>query len=304
MPRAPLSPALASMTGFARDRGEANGISWVWEVKSVNGRGLDVRFRLPPGWDGVEPALKDAAQAKLKRGSISAGLSVRRDEQAARPMLDRAALEAALAIVAEVQALLPAAPPPPATALLSLPGVMRAASEEEPDEALLAARAAAVTESFARALAALESSRRAEGARIGAVLAAKLDEIEGLVASAEADAATQPEAIRDRLVTALRALADQSPALTEDRIAAEAALLASRADVREEIDRLHAHIAAARALMVEGTLVGRRLDFLTQEFNREANTLCSKAASRTLTATGLALKAAIEQFREQVQNLE
>lgn len=292
------------MTGFARDRGEANGISWVWEVKSVNGRGLDLRFRLPPGWDGVEPALKDAAQAKLKRGSISAGLAVRRDEQAQRPTLDRAALEAALAMLSEVQAMVPGTPPPPATALLALPGVMRAAAEEEPDEALLAARAAAVTESFNRALAALDASRRAEGARIGAVLGAKLDEIEGLVAAAEADAATQPEAIRDRLVTALRALADQSPALTEDRIAAEAALLASRADVREEIDRLHAHIAAARALLAEGTLVGRRLDFLTQEFNREANTLCSKAASRTLTATGLALKAAIEQFREQVQNLE
>jgi uncharacterized protein (TIGR00255 family) len=181
---------------------------------------------------------------------------------------------------------------------------MRSAVEEEPDEALLAARAAAVTESFTRALAALDAARRGEGARIGAVLAAKLGEIEALVAEAEADAATQPAAIRDRLVASLRALAGETPALTEERIAAEAALLASRADVREELDRLHAHIAAARALLAEGTLVGRRLDFLTQEFNREANTLCSKAASRSLTATGLALKAAIEQFREQVQNLE
>jgi uncharacterized protein (TIGR00255 family) len=292
------------MTGFARDRGEAHGIAWVWEVKSVNGRGLDVRFRLPPGWDAVEAGLRDVAQRRLKRGSVSAGLTVRRDEAANRPVLDRAALEAAVALVAEVQAMLPTCPPPPATALLALPGVMRSAAEEEPDEVLLAARAASVTESFSRALAALDAARRAEGARIGAVLCARLDEIEALVADAERDAATQPDAVRDRLVASLQALAGQSPALTEERIAAEAALLASRADVREELDRLHAHIAAARALMAEGTLVGRRLDFLTQEFNREANTLCSKAASRTLTATGLALKAAIEQFREQVQNLE
>ncbi|WP_291297075.1 YicC/YloC family endoribonuclease [Elioraea sp.] len=292
------------MTGFARDRGEGSGIAWVWEVKSVNGRGLDVRFRMPPGWDGIEAGLRDAAQKALKRGSVSAGLAVRNDQAANRPSLDRAALDAAIALVAEVQALLPGAPSPPATALLALPGVMLQAAEEEPDEALLAARAAAVTASFGRALAALDASRRDEGARIGAVLAAKLDEIDTLVAAAEADAATQPAAVRDRLAASLRALADQTPALTEERIAAEAALLASRADVREELDRLHAHIAAARALLAEGTLVGRRLDFLTQEFNREANTLCSKAASRTLTATGLALKAAIEQFREQVQNLE
>jgi len=299
-----LSPSLASMTGFSRDRGEGSGIAWVWELKSVNGRGLDLRFRLPPGWEAIEQGLKEAAQARLKRGSVNATLSVRREEEAGRPTLDRAALAAAIALAAEVQAMLPGSPPPSATDLLSLPGVMRSAAEEEPDEALLAARAAAVTESFCRALAQLDAARRGEGARIGAVLAAKLGEIEALVAEAEADAATQPAAVRDRLVASLRALADQTPALTEDRIAAEAALLASRADVREELDRLHAHIAAARALLAEGALVGRRLDFLTQEFNREANTLCSKAASRSLTATGLALKAAIEQFREQVQNLE
>jgi uncharacterized protein (TIGR00255 family) len=292
------------MTGFSRDRGEAHGIAWVWEVKSVNGRGLDVRFRLPPGWDAIEQGLKDLAQSVLRRGSVSAVLSVKRDESANRPVLDRAALEAGIRLVAEVQAMLPASPAPPATALLALPGVMRQATDDEPDDALLAARTAAVTESFCRALTALDAARRGEGARIGAVLAAKLDEIEALVAAAEADAATQPAAVRERLIASLTALAGQVPALSEERIAAEAALLASRADVREELDRLHAHIAAARALLAEGTLVGRRLDFLTQEFNREANTLCSKSASRTLTATGLALKAAIEQLREQVQNLE
>lgn len=300
----PLSPDLASMTGFARDRGEAHGIAWVWELKSVNGRGLDLRFRLPPGWDAIEPGLRKAAEGRLKRGSLSATLSIRRQDETGRPVLDRAALETAIALAAEVRALLPDSPPPRATDLLALPGVLRSTALEEPDEALMEARLGAVAESFAQALAALDQARRAEGARLGAVLAARLAELEALVAEAEADAATQPRAVRDRLVASLRALASETPALSEERIAAEAALLASRADVREELDRLSAHIAAARALLAEGRLVGRRLDFLTQELTREANTLCAKAASRSLTATGLALKAAIEQFREQVQNLE
>ncbi len=304
MPTLPLSADLTSMTGFSRARGEGFGISWVWEVKSVNGRGLDIRFRLPPGWDHAEQALRDIAQKSLRRGSVSANLSVKRDETLSRPCVDRAALDAARALGAEVQAVGPGSPAPPATAILALPGVVRVAAEEEPDEALIARRSAAVTESFARALAALAEARRAEGARIGAVLAAKLGEIDALVTAAEAAAALQPAALRERLVSTLRSLADQTPALSEDRIAAEAALLASRADVREELDRLHAHIAAARALLAEGTLTGRRLDFLTQEFNREANTLCSKSSSRSLTEIGLSLKAAIEQFREQVQNLE
>jgi uncharacterized protein (TIGR00255 family) len=304
MPSSAPLPSLASMTGFARDRGEGCGIAWVWEVKSVNGRGLDLRFRLPPGWDAIEPALKEAAQAVLRRGSVTAALTVSREAAASGPSLDRDALAAALKLVAEVQAMLPASPAPPATAILAMPGVLKSAAEAEEDEAVVAARESAVAAGFTRALAALDSARRAEGARIGAVLAARLAEIEALVLEAERDAATQPAAIRDRLAASLRALAGETPALTEERIAAEAALLAARADVREELDRLSAHFAAARALLAEAAPVGRRLDFLTQELNREANTLCAKAASVSLTATGLALKAAIEQFREQVQNLE
>jgi uncharacterized protein (TIGR00255 family) len=300
----PLSPALASMTGFSRDRGEAHGIAWVWELKSVNSRGLELRFRLPPGWDAIEPGLKEAAQAVLRRGSVNAALSVRSEAETGRPVVDREALGVMLALVAELREKLPQSPPPDIATILSLPGVLRSGAEEEPDEALAAARAEAVGQSFRRALAALDAARRGEGARIGRVLAARLQEIEALVAQAEASAATEPASIRDRLVASLRALGGETPALTEERIAAEAALLASRADVREELDRLQAHLAAARALLAEGAGVGRRLDFLAQEFNREANTLCAKAASPGLTATGLALKAAIEQFREQVQNLE
>jgi uncharacterized protein (TIGR00255 family) len=298
------SPLLASMTGFARHRGEAHGIAWVWEVKSVNGRGLDVRFRLPNGLDAIEPALREAAQKLIRRGNVSAGLTVRRDEAAARPTLDPAALEAALALVEQVRARIPDSPAPTAESVLALPGVLRAPTAEEPDEAVEEARRGAIAESFREAIAVLATTRREEGARIGVVLAARLDEIEALVKAAEADAATQPAALRDKLATALRNLLDQVPQLPEERLAQEVALLAARADVREEIDRLHAHIAQARALLAEGALVGRRLDFLTQEFNREANTLCSKAAAPSLTSTGLALKAAIEQFREQVQNLE
>jgi uncharacterized protein (TIGR00255 family) len=291
------------MTGFARHRGEGHGIAWVWEVKSVNGRGLDLRFRLPNGFDELEPPLRETAQRLIRRGNVSATLSVRRDEAAARPTLDPAALEAALALIGEIRARIPDAPAPSAEAVLALPGVLRAPTAEE-DEAVEEARHGAIAASFRAAVEALAAARRDEGARIGAVLSAKLDEIEALVQAAEADAATQPAALRDKLTAALRALLDQVPQLPEERLAQEVALLAARADVREEIDRLHAHIAQARALLAEGALVGRRLDFLTQEFNREANTLCSKAAAPSLTATGLALKAAIEQFREQVQNLE
>ncbi|WP_439578438.1 YicC/YloC family endoribonuclease [Elioraea sp.] len=298
------SPMLASMTGFARHRGEDHGIAWVWEVKSVNGRGLDVRFRLPNGLDAVEPALRDAAQKLIRRGNISAALTVRHDEAASRPTLDPAALDAALALVEQVRARIPDSPAPTAESVLALPGVLRPPAAEEEDEAVQEARRSAIAASFRAAIEALAEARREEGSRIGAVLAAKLDEIEALVTTAEADAATQPAALRDKLTTALQGMLDQVPQLPEERLAQEVALLAARADVREEIDRLHAHIAQARALLAEGALVGRRLDFLTQEFNREANTLCSKAAAPSLTATGLALKAAIEQFREQVQNLE
>jgi uncharacterized protein (TIGR00255 family) len=292
------------MTGFARQRGEGHGIAWVWEVKSVNGRGLDIRFRLPNGLDALEPALRETAQRLIRRGNVSATLSVRRDDAAARPKLDPAVLEAALALIEQVRARIPGAPAPSAEAVLALPGVLRAPAAEEADEPEEEARREAIAASFRAAIEALAAARRGEGARIGAVLAAKLDEIEALVATAEADAATQPAALREKLLAALRGLLDQVPQLPEERLAQEVALLAARADVREEIDRLHAHIAQARALLAEGVLVGRRLDFLTQEFNREANTLCSKAAAPSLTATGLALKAAIEQFREQVQNLE
>ncbi len=292
--------SIASMTGFARTDGSVEGAAWAWELRSVNGRGLDLKLRLPPGCDLLEPALRAAASAVLKRGNVSANASLARDDTR-RLVADPVALDAVLALALQLAARIPGAPPPTAEGLLALPGVLRAATgtdaEASPD-----ALHAALQAGFGAALAALAQSRRAEGARIGAVLATLLDEIAALRAQAGTEAADQPAQQRARLQEALAAL--QASGLPEERLAQEVALLATRSDVREELDRLDSHIAAARALLAEDAAVGRRLDFLVQEFVREINTLCSKSASTALTGTGLRLKAAIEQFREQVQNIE
>jgi uncharacterized protein (TIGR00255 family) len=289
---------LASMTGFAHAEGTDAGLGWAWELRSVNGRGLDLRMRLPPGWDALEPALRDAAGKLLKRGNITANLTVKR-EATTRLVADPAVLDHLLALAMALHARLPGSEMPRADALLALPGVLRPATAEEEERPL-----AAVQAGFAQALAGLVSSRAAEGARLEAVLSGLLAEISTQCAQAKLLAAEQPVAQRNRLTEALAELLRDNPALPEERIAQEVALLATRSDVREELDRLDSHIAAARDLLAEGVAVGRRLDFLVQEFNREANTLCSKSVSAALTATGLRLKAAIEQLREQVQNIE
>jgi len=287
------------MTGFARAEGTADGFAWAWELRSVNGRGLDLRLRLAPGTDALEPALREAAGRVLKRGNVTANLTLRREE-ISRLAPDPAALEQALRLALELAARIPGAPAPRAEALLALPGVLRPAAAE-PDSV---PPAAAIQAGFAAALAALVTARNAEGARLGTILRAQLAEITALHAEASRIAADQPAAHRARLMENLRALLAESPSLPEERIAQEVALLAARSDVREELDRLASHIEAAHALLATGENIGRRFDFLVQEFNREANTLCSKSASAALTATGLKLKATIEQLREQVQNIE
>ncbi len=292
---------LASMTGFARCAGTCEGLAWAWELRSVNGRGLELRLRLPAGFDALEPALREAAAGPLRRGNVSASLTVRR-EQAPLLAPDPPALEQVLALVTALAARIPGAPPPRAEALLALPGMLRPALADE--ATMSAAQRDAVAAGFAEALAELATARRAEGGRLGTVLVALLEEIAALLAEARTQAAGQPAAHRARLMETLRELLREAPTLPEERIAQEVALLAARSDVREELDRLASHVEAARALLREPAPVGRRLDFLVQEFNREANTLCSKSASVALTATGLALKSAIEQMREQVQNIE
>ena len=296
-----MTSPLASMTGFARSAGSTDGLAWTWELRSVNGRGLELRLRLPPGLDALEPVLRDAAGKALKRGNVTANLTARREE-GARLAPDPAALEQVLALATALAARIPDAPPPRAEALLALPGVLRPAVADE--AAVTDVQMAAVRDSFAAALAALVAARRAEGARLATVLDTLLGEIAALHARAAAEAADQPAAHRARLLETLTELLREAPSLPEERIAQEVALLAARSDVREELDRLASHIQAARALLAEGAQVGRRLDFLVQEFNRETNTLCSKSSSVALTATGLALKSAIEQLREQVQNIE
>jgi uncharacterized protein (TIGR00255 family) len=295
--------ALASMTGFARSDGAADGLSWVWELRSVNGRGLDLRLRLPGGFDSLEPALREAAGKSLRRGNITANLTTKR-EDTARTSIDAAVLDEMLALTLAIAARIPGAPPPRAEALLTLPGVIRQQAAEEPDPARNAALGRVLSAGFDSALAGLAAARAAEGARLEAILRGFLAEIAGLCAAAATEAAGQPQAQQARMQESIRTLLAELPALPAERIAQEVAILASRSDVREELDRLDAHLHAAEALLAEGGAIGRRFDFLVQEFNREANTLCSKSATVALTATGLKLKAAIEQLREQVQNVE
>jgi uncharacterized protein (TIGR00255 family) len=296
-----MSAAIASMTGFARAEGIVQGLSWTWELRGVNGRGLDLRFRLPNGWDSHEAVWRDLAGKALKRGNVTANLTIKRGSET-RLELDPAALEQVLAIVTDLHRRIPGSPPPAAEALLSLPGVLRQAQVDQHDDRALAGPD--VHAGFVAALNDLVAARKAEGARLADVLTGQLADIARLCADAAVQAAGQPEAQRARMLDNLKTLLRETPNLSEDRVAQEVAILASRSDVREELDRLSSHIAAAHDLLREAVNVGRKLDFLTQEFNREANTLCSKSASTALTATGLKLKAAIEQLREQVQNIE
>lgn len=293
---------VASMTGFARAEGHAEGFGWVWEIKSVNSKSLDLRFRLPPGYDGIEPPLRAQLAERLKRGAVSINLAITRNAAAGALRVNRAALAEILALAKELGTETGAAPPR-LDGLLALRGVLESADETE-DPAIIAQRQADALKNFAAALDQLVKMRAAEGKRLAAVLAARLDEIAALVKAAERGAAAQPAAAKARLKELLAALTEAVPALSEERLAQEAALIVARGDIREELDRLAAHLDAARGLLKEGVAIGRRLDFLCQEFNREANTLGAKAGDLELTRIGLALKAAIEQLREQVQNIE
>jgi len=299
---APALGAIASMTGFARTEGDAEGFAWSWEIKSVNGKSLDLRFRLPVGFDGLELPLRALVGERLKRGSVTINLAVARTGAGAGLQLNRAVLDQVLALARELAREIDASPPR-IDGLLALRGVLES-GEEMPDRATRQRREALLLTDCRKALEALVEMRGAEGGRIGSVLAERLQEVADLVAAAESCAAAQPDAIRARLRSLVQTLVESVPAIPEERLMQEAALLVARGDIREELDRLAAHIAAARELLHSGGAIGRRLDFLCQELNREANTLCSKSADVELTRIGLDLKAAIEQLREQVQNIE
>jgi uncharacterized protein (TIGR00255 family) len=291
----------ASMTGFARAQGEAHGISWAWEIKSVNGRTLDLRVRLSPGFDGLEAELRGMVAQRFRRGTLTANLGVTRTAPP-EVRVNRTALAQLVALVNELAAEIEAAPPR-LDGLLGLRGVIE--TVDDADDAVAEARRAAILRSWAQALDRLAAARAEEGERVVAALRTQLGEMAELTARAADRAAAQPAAIRERLLAALAHLIGTgTPSLPEERIAQEVALHAARADIREEIERLRAHIEQAGQLLDDDDAVGRRLDFLCQELNREANTLCSKSADVELTRIGLGLKAVIEQFREQVQNLE
>jgi uncharacterized protein (TIGR00255 family) len=299
---AEIPPELASMTGFARVAEPGDAL--VVEIRSVNGRGLDIKLRLPPGLDRLEAVLRPIAERALGRGNVTATISRKREE---RPglVVDPVALEAMLRAIEDIRARLPDAPAPCAEAVLALPGVLnREDGVERADPASDRTMERNIVGLFERAVVALDLSRRAEGARLAVILAATLDRIEDLTVRARSLAQGQAERHMARLQSALAALLGGAEPVAPERLAQEIAILAAKSDVTEELDRLEAHGAAARALLAEARAVGRRLDFLVQEFNREANTLCSKSASLPLTALGLELKAAIEQLREQVANVE
>jgi len=294
--------ALSSMTGFARSHGVCGSYAWPWEIKSVNGKGLDLRLRLPPGWDAIEVPVRSRASAALARGSVQANLTVERNGVAPVVRVNVAVLEAVLAAMRQLATQIEASPPT-LDGVLALKGVMEVGDIEESEEERRSAEAAVIA-GFATAIGALAEMRQHEGEALGRVLAARLDEITALVERADRSPGRQAEAIRARLAEQIAVLLSQSDRFDPDRLHQEAILIAAKADIREELDRLAAHAAQAQRLIGQGGSVGRRLDFLAQEFNREANTLCAKANDVELTNIGLELKAAVEQFREQVQNVE
>jgi uncharacterized protein (TIGR00255 family) len=297
-----MATPLASMTGYARAQGGVPGIGFSVEIKSVNARGLDMRMRLTPGYDALEPEIRRRVSKALSRGSISVTLNIEREGEEGRVVINHAALDAVLGALREVGGRIDAAKPT-LDGILGLKGVLEqhdAPLDADAEERLHAA----IYEAVDKALADLQSARQGEGRALKDILSRQVDEIARLRDLAEAHPGRGRDVILARLKAQIIDLMASSTGLSEDRLMQEALLLATKADIREELDRLTAHVASARTLLKDGGPAGRKLDFLSQEFNREANTLCSKSNAVELTAIGLDLKAVIDQFREQVQNLE
>ena len=293
---------ISSMTGFARISGEADGYTWNWEVRSVNGRNLDARLRLPSGFDTLETDLRAALNARFARGHFSINLHADRGASAQSVRLNREVFDQIALIVRDLERT-PGTQPAGLDGLLGLRGVLEVSEPDETEDEKNQ-RGAEVLASFNEAIDALEATRHEEGARIGQILVAQIEEISELGARAAKAAAARSEKMRERLSTQVKTLLAETSAVPEDRLAQELALLVVKADVSEEIDRLNAHVESARELLSGGGAIGRRLDFLCQEFNREANTICSKAGDVALTRIGLDLKVLIDRVREQVQNIE
>ena len=292
---------ISSMTGFSREAGFTAPFQWHWEIKTVNSKGLDLRLRLPAGFDSLDVPARAAIAKALSRGACYANLTVVRESPTVTARINRDLLT----YLMETLAALPrpdAIGPATLDGLLSVRGVIETAEDQE-DEAAFAAAQAAILKGLDAALAQLQAMRRGEGAALTTFMRQRLDRIETLTRAADASPARQPQAVREKLRQAVAQL-HEIGRFDETRLYQESVLLAAKADIREELDRLLSHVGAARKLLSEGGAVGRRLDFLAQEFGRETNTLCAKSNDATLTDLGLELKVEVEQMREQAQNIE
>lgn len=293
---------LVSMTGFTRASGALDGYHWTWEIKTVNGKGLDLRLRLPNGFDELDRPVRALMSKRLARGSCFITLTLQTEGASQSLRVNQDVLDGVLDAMKLVGDQLDVAKPS-LDGILAIKGVMEPVEQEESEEAR-AALIKALLDSCEAAVADLDASRRNEGAMLDDITRQRIDEIEALTKQAEDCPARSADAIREKLRQSIDRILESDKGFDEDRLYQEAVLLAGKADIREELDRLYAHCTAARSLLEEGKPVGRKLDFLAQEFNREANTLCSKSNDTNLTAIGLDLKATIEQLREQIQNVE
>ena len=294
--------ALSSMTGFARSHGASGPYAFEWELKSVNAKGYDLRVRLPQGWDELEAHAKKRAGEMLARGTVYANLNIKRANAASSVRINEDVLSAIVKVAHELAGKIDAVAPS-IDGLLAIKGVIEVVEPDSNEDEDKAAKAAAA-KAFDEALDDLVAMRRREGTSLGQILAQRLDEIEGLSKKAEAAPGRKPEAVRARLAEQVAALLETTDRFDPDRLSQEALLIAAKADIREELDRIASHLSQARELIGKGGPIGRRLDFLAQEFHREVNTTCSKSNDLELTNTGLEMKSVVEQFREQVQNLE
>jgi uncharacterized protein (TIGR00255 family) len=294
--------ALSSMTGFARSHGTSGPYAFEWELKSVNAKGFDLRVRLPPGWDDLEAFAKKRAAEVLSRGTVYANLNVKRTNAVSTVRINEDVLGSIVKVAGVLAGKIDAVAPS-IDGLLAIKGVIELV-EPESNEAEDKAAKAAASAAFDQALMELVEMRRREGLTLGQILSQRMEEIERLARQAEAAPGRKPDAIRARLAEQIATLLETSDRFDPDRLNQEALLLAAKADIREELDRIASHVSQARDLIGKGGPVGRRLDFLAQEFNREVNTCCSKSNDLELTNTGLEMKNVVEQFREQVQNLE
>ncbi|MFC5384368.1 YicC/YloC family endoribonuclease [Aquamicrobium segne] len=294
---------LQSMTGFSRAAVDHDGYAIAWELKSVNGKTSEVRLRLPPGFERLEPSIRPLIQKRFTRGSFQANLTISRPAGTTpQPVVNEAFLKDIAGLAMRLQEQFGIAAPS-ADGLLALRGVLETPETIDTPQTR-ADLDAVIGQVLEEALAGLEQARQAEGQALQMLLIGHIERIEALTLQAEADPSREIAAIRARLAEQVRLLLDTTQELDEARLYQEAAFLATKADIREEIDRLKTHVASARSLLATGGATGRKLDFLAQEFNRESNTLCSKSNAAAITAIGLELKAAVDQFREQVQNLE